>query len=30
LTMVDGLNDLTPVVRAERHFRDGRTERIFP
>jgi hypothetical protein len=30
LTMVDGLNDLTPVVRAERHFRDGRTDRIFP
>jgi hypothetical protein len=30
LTMVDGLNDLTPVVRAERHFRDGHSERIFP
>jgi hypothetical protein len=30
LTMVDGLNDLAPVVRAERHFQDGHTERIFP
>jgi hypothetical protein len=29
-TMVDGLNDLTPVVRAERHFRDGHSDRIFP
>jgi len=30
LTMVDGLVDLSPVVRAERHFRDGHTDRIFP
>jgi hypothetical protein len=30
LTMVDGLKDLTPVVRAERYFRDGHTDRIFP
>jgi hypothetical protein len=29
-TMVDGLNDLTPIVRAERHFRDGHSDRIFP
>jgi hypothetical protein len=29
-TMVDGLSDLTPVVRAERHFRDGHNDRIFP
>jgi hypothetical protein len=30
LTMVNGLNDLTPIVRAERHFRDGHVDRIFP
>jgi hypothetical protein len=30
LTMVDGLNDLTPIVRAERYFRDGHSDRIFP
>jgi hypothetical protein len=30
LTMVDGLNDLTPVVRAERYFPDGHSDRIFP
>jgi hypothetical protein len=29
-TMVDGLEDLTPIVRAERHFPDGHTDRIFP
>jgi hypothetical protein len=29
-TMVDGLSDLTPVVRAERYFRDGHSDRIFP
>jgi hypothetical protein len=29
-TIVDGLKDLTPIVRAERHFRDGHTDRIFP
>jgi hypothetical protein len=29
-TMVDGLNDLTPVVRVERHFQDGHSDRIFP
>jgi hypothetical protein len=30
LTMVDGLTDITPVVRAERYFPDGHTDRIFP
>ena len=30
LTMVDGLSDLTPIVRAERYFRDGHSDRIFP
>jgi hypothetical protein len=30
LTMVDGLTDLTPIVRAERYFRDGHTDRIYP
>jgi len=30
LTMVDGLEDLTPVVRAERYFPDGHSDRIFP
>jgi hypothetical protein len=30
LTMVDGLVDLTPVVRAERYFPDGHSDRIYP
>jgi hypothetical protein len=30
LTMVNGLTDITPVVRAERYFPDGHTDRIFP
>jgi hypothetical protein len=29
-TMVDGLNDLSPIVRAERYFPDGHSDRIFP
>jgi hypothetical protein len=29
-TMVDGLRDLTPIVRAERYFPDGHSDRIFP
>jgi hypothetical protein len=30
LTMVDGLVDISPVVRAERYFPDGHSDRIFP
>jgi hypothetical protein len=30
LTVVDGFDDLKPVVRAERYFSDGRRDRLFP